>query len=366
MTEKILLMKGMKKLLKEKREKEIHQKTTSKMAMHMTTVMMFQTQNLQENETTESADAELLGSSESEPLMFSHYSEEFRNHPDKPTVQCPECPQKFFYQGGLRHHMETHDRAHDVPTFQCLECTDKFYYRSGLDHHYETHVRQQRRESGLYSQEENNHTMETSDKKDIPQKRNKHSKRQNSKNATPSKKNKKTINSDGGDQKGSGSIISPSNAEDQNTSINSDLKKKAGRGRGRPRKTGKLPKRHKGKLIKTEADLNTSEDTERQKDIEEGKAALDRYKKKKRDEEEALFASIQASYNLRSAGDLCEKSINKEVSNKQENSNPDPEQPEKEKPTKNQKKKKRNNSRNRRQKKKEAQKQRTKRSRTKR
>ena len=118
------------------------------------------------------------------------------------------------------------------------------------------------------------------------------------------------------------------------SSINSDPKKKPGRGRGRPRKTAKLPKRQRGKLIKTEADLNTSEDTERQKDIEVGNTALDRYKKKKRDEEEALSASIQASYNLRSAGDSGEKSINKEVSNKEENSNPVPDQPEKEKPTK--------------------------------
>ena len=101
-----------------------------------------------------------------------------------------------------------------------------------------------------------------------------------------------------------------------------------------------MPKCHKGKLIKTEADLNTSEDTERHKDIEVGNAALDRYKKRKRDEEEAIFASIPATYNLRSAGDSGEKSINKEVSNKEENSSTVPDKPEKEKPMKNPNKRK--------------------------
>ena len=168
------------------------------------------------NETTESADAELLGSSESEPLMFPHYSEQFNSHPDKPTVQCPECPQRFFYQGGLRHHMETHDRGRDIPTFQCRDCTDKFYYQSRLDHHYEMHIRQKRRESGLYSGDENNDTVENSEKKDIPQKGTKHSKKPNSKNATASKKKKKTINSDQVSPKGSGSIVSPSNAPTEN------------------------------------------------------------------------------------------------------------------------------------------------------
>ena len=53
------------------------------------------------NETTQSADGELLPSSESEPLMFPHFSQQFNSHPDKPTVQCPKCPEKFFYEGGF-------------------------------------------------------------------------------------------------------------------------------------------------------------------------------------------------------------------------------------------------------------------------
>ena len=101
-----------------------------------------------------------------------------------------------------------------------------------------------------------------------------------------------------------------------------------------------MPKRHRGKLIKTEDDLNTSEDTERQKDIEVGNAALERLKKKKRDEEEAIFASIRATYNLRSAGDSGKKSLNKAVSNKEENIDPVADKTEKEKPMKNPNKRK--------------------------
>ena len=136
------------------------------------------------------------------------------------------------------------------------------------------------------------------------------------------------------------SIDSPSKVPTEKSTINSEPAKKPGRGRGRPRKKPNLPTRHRGKLIKTEADLNTSEDTDRQKDIEVGNAALERLKKKKRDEEEAIFESIRATYNLRSAGDSGEKSLNKAVSNKEENINPVPDKTEKEKPKKNPNKRK--------------------------
>ena len=134
------------------------------------------------NETTESADGELLRSSESEPLMFPHFSQPFNSHPDKPTVQCPICPQKFFYQGGLKHHLETHKETRDLLTFQCPDCTDKFFYQSGLDHHAETHARQKRRESGLYSGEENVDTIDESKPKDTQKKGNKRSKKTNCSN----------------------------------------------------------------------------------------------------------------------------------------------------------------------------------------
>ena len=91
------------------------------------------------NETTESAEPALMDSSQSEPLMYPHFSEQFLKHPKKPTVQCPVCPQKFFYEGGLKHHLETHNSTRDKSTIQCPECKDKFFYQSGLDHHYESH-----------------------------------------------------------------------------------------------------------------------------------------------------------------------------------------------------------------------------------
>ena len=53
------------------------------------------------NETTESADGELLGSSESEPLMFPHYSQQFNTHPDKPTGSMSQMPTEIFLSRGF-------------------------------------------------------------------------------------------------------------------------------------------------------------------------------------------------------------------------------------------------------------------------
>ena len=195
------------------------------------------------HETTESADGELLASSESEPLVFPHYSEQFNSHPDKPTVQCPICPQKFFYEGGLRHHLEAHNENRDIPTFQCPECTDRFFYQSGLNHHAEMHERQKRRESGLYSGEENVDTMDKSKPKNNPQKGTKPSKENNSENTAGSKKKQKTINSATDRTEGSESLNSPSNDPNEKSSINSEPIKKTGRGRGRPWKRANLPRR---------------------------------------------------------------------------------------------------------------------------
>ena len=163
------------------------------------------------NEMTESADGELLHSSESEPLMFPHFSQPFNSHPDKPTVQCPICPQKFFYQGGLKHHLETHNETCDLPTFQCPDCTDKFFYQSGLDHHAETHARQKQRESGLYSGEENVDTIDESKPKVTQKKGNKRFKNTKSNTTRVSKKKKKTVNSALVRPEVSESMDSPSN-----------------------------------------------------------------------------------------------------------------------------------------------------------
>ena len=260
------------------------------------------------NETTESAEPALMDSSQSEPLMFPHFSEQFMSHPAEPTVQCPECPLKFFYQGGLRHHLETHNNTRDKPTIQCPECEDKFYYQSGLDHHYESHVRQKRRESGLYSEEETPMIVKKPVQTEDKPKGNKRRKAETSAKNVPSKKGKPTVNSAVETEKGNESINSvktcSSSSSDDKKAINSAAKGKQKRCRGRPRKGGKLPTRYKGKLIMNAADLNTSEDTERQQDMKEGLAALERLRQKKKDEEAAIFASLKTEYNLRSGRDV--------------------------------------------------------------
>ena len=216
------------------------------------------------NDTTESGDANYIQSSESEPLMYPHFSQQFETHPDKPTIQCPECPEKFFYQGGLRHHLETHESTREKPTFQCPDCTDKFFYKSGLDHHYETHVRQKRRESGLYSEDDNNNaTIDPVPKENKGRGKKRGIVGKAGKNVV-GKKGKKSVDSAIERNNEMQSINSTEEGDSTKKSKNSASTTKPKRGRGRPRKIDTLPKRHRGKKIKTESDLNTSEDTERQ------------------------------------------------------------------------------------------------------
>ena len=263
------------------------------------------------NETTESAEHALMDSSQSEPLMYPHFSE----HPDEPTVQCPECPQKIFYEGGLKLHSETHNSTRDKPTIQCPECEEKFFFQSGLDHHYQSHVRQKGRESGLYSEEETAmNVTEPIQTEDKPTGK-KRPKAGTSAQKVAAKKGRKTVNSDVETENENDSINSVrtcSSAYDKK-SINSDSKGKKKRGRGRPRQAGKLPRRYKGKLIKNSADLNTSEDTERQQDMKEGLAALEHLRQKKKDEEAAIFASLKREYNLWSGRDVSKTEKIKET-----------------------------------------------------
>ena len=180
------------------------------------------------NETTESAEPTLMDSSQSEPLMYPHFSEQFLKRPDEPTVQCPECPQKFFYEGSLRHHLETHNSTRDKPTIQCPECEDKFFYQSGLDHHYESHVQQKRRESGLYSEEETpmkvTEPIQTEDKPTGK----KHPKAGTSAKNVAAKKGKQTVNSAFETENENDSInsVKTCSSSDDKNSINSASKEK--------------------------------------------------------------------------------------------------------------------------------------------
>ena len=263
------------------------------------------------NETTESAEHALMDSSQSEPLMYPHFSE----HPDEPTVQCPECPQKFFYEGSLKHHLETHDSTRDKQTIQCPECEETFFYQAGLDHHYNSHVRQKHRESGLYSEEETAMNVTEPIQTEVKPTGKKRPKVGTSAKKVAAKKGRKTVNSDVETENENDSINSVRTCSSayENKSINSDSKGKKKRGRGRPRQAGKLPRRYKGKLIKNSADLNTSEDTERQHDMKEGLAALERLKQKKKDEEAAIFASLKREYNLQSCRDVSKTEKIKET-----------------------------------------------------
>ena len=53
--------------------------------------------------------------------------------------------------------------------------------------------------------------------------------------------------------------------------------------------------------------MNTSEDTECQRDMAEGNAVLERYKQKKKGNEQAMLASMKATYMLRSGRNLADE-----------------------------------------------------------
>ena len=79
------------------------------------------------NDSTETAKNSDLWASDSQPLLSLKNWSMKMYQKDELTVQCPECPTKF-------------------------------YYKSGLKHHYETHVRQQEREKNLYNcDDDDNH-----------------------------------------------------------------------------------------------------------------------------------------------------------------------------------------------------------------
>ena len=102
----------------------------------------------------------------------------------------------------------------------------------------------------------------------------KHPKAGTSAKTVAAKKGKQTVNSAFETENENDSInsVKTCSSSDDKNSINSASKGKKKRGRGRPHKAGKLPRRYKGKLIMNAAYLNTSEDTERQQDMKEGLA----------------------------------------------------------------------------------------------
>ena len=168
------------------------------------------------NESTDTANNSYLGPSDFQPLLSLKNWSTTMYQKDELTVQCPECPQKFFY-------------------------------KSGLKHHYETHVRQPEREKTLYNCNDNDnpdYPLPTSGTQDLSRGKQKHKSSDLPKDTVKPKNARKSINSDK-------------------------------EGETKKRRMTKLPKRHRGKLIHMASDMNMSEDTECQRDMAEGNAVLE-------------------------------------------------------------------------------------------
>ena len=66
--------------------------------------------------------------------------------------------------------------------------------------------------------------------------------------------------------------------------------------------------------------MNMSEDTECQRDMAEGNAVLERYKQKKKENEQAMLASMKATYMLRSGRNLADKTQQDQIRDGNDNS----------------------------------------------
>ena len=60
------------------------------------------------NKSTDTANNSYLRASDSQPLLSLKNWSMTMYQKDEPTVQCLECPEKFFYRSGLKHHYKTH------------------------------------------------------------------------------------------------------------------------------------------------------------------------------------------------------------------------------------------------------------------
>ena len=66
--------------------------------------------------------------------------------------------------------------------------------------------------------------------------------------------------------------------------------------------------------------MNMSEDTECQRDMAEGNAVLEQYKQKKKENEQAMLASMKATYMLRSGRNLADKTQQDQIRDGNDNS----------------------------------------------
>ena len=66
--------------------------------------------------------------------------------------------------------------------------------------------------------------------------------------------------------------------------------------------------------------MNMSEDMECQRDMAEGNAVLEQYKQKKKENEQAMLASMKATYMLRSGRNLADKTQQDQIRDGNDNS----------------------------------------------
>ena len=145
----------------------------------------------------------------------------------KYNYHCNQCDAKFMYSATYDLHAKEH--LNKVGPFKCDECPEAFFYVRGLNHHKESHSRQKKLNYEIYETDSQRGRKRTKDYVAVVRQR-------------------------------------------SNNSVSHNLQTSA---------TNRYPKRFRGKLIKTEEDMNTSTDSEQRKDGIIGMEVLNRWKEKK-------------------------------------------------------------------------------------
>ena len=142
------------------------------------------------------------------------------------NYHCDQCDTKFVYRD--MYDLNAKEHLDRIRPFKCDECPEAFFYVRGLNHHKDSHKRQKKSNSELYESDGVRRKKRTKDYVGVARQR----------------------------------------------SVNSVSRKKADQCHKY------IPKRFRGKLIKTE-DMNTSTDSECRKDGIIGMEVLNRWKEKK-------------------------------------------------------------------------------------
>ena len=145
----------------------------------------------------------------------------------KYNYHCDQCDAKFVYSATYDLHAKEH--LNKVRPFKCDECPEAFFYVRGLNHHKESHTRQKKSNYEIYETDGQRGRKRTKDYVGVVRQR-------------------------------------------SNNSVSCNLQTRA---------TNRYPKRFRGKLIKTEEDMNKSSDSECRKDGIIVMEVLNQWKEKK-------------------------------------------------------------------------------------